>query len=716
MDYRIIKSTQALQELYGIKHNGVAAVDTETNGLSRFAKIVGLSFTFDGELGYYIPIQLWNGEKLYTPWKDLTLVEGFTKYLLNLKLIMHNAPFDCKIFHNWLGRNPIDNVICDTALLAHTVYNEEGPIGLKPLATLLIDPAASAPQLDVKASVAANGGTTTKDNYEMYKCDYDILGRYAAYDALYTFKLYEKLYPEIEKQGLQNLWNLEVMPLLKVSYELNTNGIGTDQPYFKNLKQEIEHNIESIETELYDLLRDKVKDYELQSAKDDCKMTPGSGLGKKLISLGLAEKVDKELHLFGNVDPHIIAYYKEKKGVKEIINFDSGDDKAFIFYDVLGLDCPKETKSGKRATDKATLDLLCEQNEDSSPILKKFSERSKEKKMLSTYIEPLIEHSIDGVMYTGFNQTGTTSGRYSSSKPFNIQTLPRTDLRVKGGLIAGKGYRFVSADYSSLEPRCFVAACADPKLLQIYAQDLDMYSQIAIDVFGLKGISAKESDDNYLKKKDPEKRQASKIFSLATVYGAQASRISKALGVTFEEAEDMINAYMKAYPKLKQWISSTKRELIEKGYTQNIVGRKRRSSLVYDLSKKYYVKDFSKEGIKKVFGRLKDKYPEYTTANDLYYACKHNLDNAVNFKIQSLAASICNQAMIDFCKQLDELGLKSKLTIQVHDSVTVRCPDEEVEQVSELLKKCMEDNRVTRMISVKMVAAPVVCDTLLEDK
>ena len=227
-----------------------------------------------------------NGE-LKSPWKPdaLETVKNLVRSLLTTKknLILHNAIFDCRVFVNWLGVNPLEFVFADTMLLAHTVYNEEGPLGLKPLAAELIDQNAALPQADVKASVAANGGTTTKTNFEMFKCDYKILGRYACYDAAYTIQLFRILYPKLKQNAkLETLWNEEVMPLLSVSYELNNNGCRINVPYFEKLRTDIQTNIDKIENELHSAIQAKLGNYELNKVLEEVKITERSALGRLL--------------------------------------------------------------------------------------------------------------------------------------------------------------------------------------------------------------------------------------------------------------------------------------------------------------------------------------------------------------------------------------------------------------------------------------------------
>jgi DNA polymerase-1 len=389
-----------------------------------------------------------------------------------------------------------------------------------------------------------------------------------------------------------------------------------------------------------------------------------------------------------------------------------------LIYNVFGFPVNERTESGAPAVDADLIEKLAEEEGEHGAIFKKLLERASDYKILTTYIIPILENQIEGRIYTSFRQTGTTSGRYSSGDPINLQTLPRENLTIKAGFVATEGKVLVSADYSSLEPRNFAAASGDEKLIEVYLKGEDLYSRIAIDVFGMEGVSAIESDSNYLKKLHPEKRHEAKVFTLAVPYGAGERQLSTSLGKTKEYASDLIKKYKNAFPSLFDWVADQQQSAIEQGFVVNLVGRRRRANVAHAIYKQFGIKPYWKE-IEKYYHRIKQAIPEAQYCekpSDLFYKCKNNLDNAVNFSIQSLAASICNAAMIDFYHKVKDNGLRAKIVLQVHDSITVECPKEEAEQVAQLLKQCMESNWVTKKVSVPMLAEPVISDSLKEDK
>lgn len=719
--HEIVTSSSRLTELVDDYLNArYIAVDTETNGLKIDRTCIGISFAKSETESFYVPFFMWNNKtmQLESPWRMgrfSSVIDNIYRLLTTKtngkSLILHNAVFDIRTIYNLMGINILENVFCDTMLLAHTVHNEEGPLGLKPLAALLIDPNAANPQEDVKASVKANGGSITKANYEMYKCDYEILGKYACYDVMYTFGLFNKLYPKLlDNNTLLALWHQEVMPLLEISYELNNNGMKIDVPYFQKLQLEVECEIATLEKLIYDELDPHIKTYEKQIIEKEVKITHRSEAGKYLIELyGNFENA-----FLGEKWQSLKNWYKTKYDVKNLFNLDSPKDKAHLLYEILGLPIGKTTKTGKPATDAKTLEELCDLYKDQSPVIKQFLKRSKEMKMLNTYIKPLLENQKDGYIYTGFKQCGTISGRFSSSDPINLQTLPRDDKRIKMGFIPDTNNVLIGADYSSLEPRCFSVVSGSFELQEIFRQELDFYSKIAIDVLKLQGVSAKESDSNFLKKVNPNARQTTKGFALAVPYGAGAHRIAGLLGIQPDSAKELIDNYLDTYPDLKQWMVDSEMKAIKQGYVETITGRRRHTPLLNRIYKRTGETNFTKQFCNK----LVDRYgivEGYEDGTDLYLACRNLLNNSKNFQIQALSGSIINQATIKLLKKKKEMGLSFKLCLAVHDELILRCPKSEAEQTAKLLQNCMEQNICTEMIDIPILAEPVITEINLSE-
>jgi DNA polymerase-1 len=694
------------------------AVDTETTGLQQFCTMIGISMAKSEDEALYIPYYIFDKDKgLISPWNPEALVkinEFIIKQLTHKKrLIGHNSPFDAKAIRNTIGIEVINYFKSDTCLLHHTVINEEPPHGLKDLAAQYLDEGARTSQDDLRDSVIANGGRWVKDTKEMYKGDWKLLANYCCYDSLFTFGLHNRFYPEIEKQGLNKLWHEEVLPLNAVTYELNTTGLCVDVPYFEKLKVEMEQKTEVIEDEIYAQVEDRVFDYELAKMFKDLTLTSRSEIGKLLIQKGF--KIDDKLKSNPDAVKIITSWYKTKNSIRRIFNFDSGADKAYLIFDVLGLPCEVITDSGKRSITATVLEDLANKYAEDSPVLKMIMDRSSELKLLSTYVIPILQNHIDGRIYPNFNQTGTTSGRYSSSGGLNFQTLPRDDKRIKKGFVADEGSVFVNADFSSLEPRSFAHVSSEDSIKAVYTNGLDLYSQVAIKVQGLTGVSSREGDKNFLKDVDPKARQTAKVITLAIPYGAGVGRIAQILNMDYEDAKDLYNRYMQAFPKLKDYMSKCEFLIKKQGFVTNLIGRKRRAKLVPRLLRDYGVKDFTKKELMFKFKKFTFEHT-YEDSDAMYFACRNELNNAKNFPIQSLAAAIANASCVELKEKILKEKLNAKIVLQIHDEICILSEVKDAKRIAELLQESMERNKVTKLLSVPMKAEPVIATNLAEAK
>lgn len=690
------------------------ACDSETTGLSMTDEVVCLAIATSPTEAFCIPLKIWQNNELIIPWSKEVypkVIEAIKEILAHPKQLYHNAAFDARMFKYSFDIEVIDKVYCDTQLLHHTAIDENPPHGLKENAAKYLNPNAANPQDDLKQSVLANGGKWNLGQKDMYMGDWKLLAEYNCWDVIYTYQLFNLWYPEIEKQGLQDLWNLEVMPLLKVTYEMNTTGIKVDIPYFEKLKDSMAIRIEALEDEIYASAKQPILAYEISLLKESIKLSKQSGAGKMLAAKGLPLEWNEHTELV------IYDWYNTHKKQKRVFNLDSTDDKAFLLYDVLSLPVKAMTASGKRSTNKAIIDSLIEEYEDTSDLLKLIKERSKELKLLNTYVDPILETHEDGRIFPSFMQTGTTSGRFScGGRSINLQTLPRDDKRIKAGFIPDEGCAFVAADYASLEPRTFAEVSEEPGIKRIFNEGLDFYSTIAIDVLGLEGVSANPDHENYLGKVDKAKRQEFKAIVLAVPYGAEGGRISQLLKIPYEEGKALVDKYLTTYPQLKRWMDRCGWDMKTKGYVISRAGRKKRGSLINELYTKYKVKDFSKRNLISFWNKHKS-FQERFPGDGLsfYLECRNLLNVSKNHCIQSLAASTMNAASISLYQELKQQKMQTKVIAQIHDELVLIAPLQEAERSAKLLQEYMINNRITKNISVKMDTDPVITTVSLAD-
>ena len=164
----------------------VIAVDTETTGLNpRKNKIIGWSVSGDEGIGFYLPTLVFDYEKDELVLQEINgkstevISKNLIKLLIGKKLVFHNASFDVQFIKNYFGIDLLPSVYVDTGLLVHTVYEEGAfgfgnPFGLKSIAImnqkelgLDVQEAANKEQIELKESIKKNGGSVTKESYEI---------------------------------------------------------------------------------------------------------------------------------------------------------------------------------------------------------------------------------------------------------------------------------------------------------------------------------------------------------------------------------------------------------------------------------------------------------------------------------------------------------------------------------------------------------------------
>jgi DNA polymerase I-like protein with 3'-5' exonuclease and polymerase domains len=289
----------------------------------------------------------------------------------------------------------------------------------------------------------------------------------------------------------------------------------------------------------------------------------------------------------------------------------------------------------------------------------------------------------------------------------NLQNLPRikddesglSDLvlhyvnSIKEGFIAGKGYKIINADYSQLEAMCFAHSSGDDKLKNVFIRGEDLYSSIAIEVFGITGCSASKTDSNFLKKKYPELRNRSKVFCLAVVYGAEAGRISEVADIDYKAAEEIISSYLDAYPQLKDYMARMEYQAKKNGFVISDFGRIRHLPFAKSLHTTYGDR------------LLNRRYVTQNNLKDIRYTYKNALNNAKNFPIQGLAAHITNRALIRTNRLFKEHGVDGGVVAMVHDEICCIAREDQAELAKELLQEAMEN---TTKISVPLIASPII--------
>lgn len=271
--------------------------------------------------------------------------------------------------------------------------------------------------------------------------------------------------------------------------------------------------------------------------------------------------------------------------------------------------------------------------------------------------------------------------------------------------------KIVAADLNAAEARIFAHYSGDTRLQAVYAKGEDLYSRVAIDVFGRSDLSADPESPNFVKKIAPDLRQAVKVFVLAVVYGASGFQIAASMGyldakgkVDSARGQALIDKYLSTYPNLRKYM--IKQELMFKkhGYVKNLFGRIRRFEVAHGLYKR-----FGDQILDLRWAKQRGLYNERKTV-------KKALNAAKNFPIQSSCASVMNRAVIETGMWIEESGLDINILLQVHDECVIDCPEDLVDLASEKLKYYMENNKYTKLLDVPLISTPIVGDNLAQCK
>lgn len=696
----VIRTNKEVQELLlYLQDKEYIAMDTETTGLTEDAEIIGYSLCAEPEVGYYVVVAYWDTED-----KSLKYLETketapeVMKALANKKLVMHNGTFDTRMTMRNYGVELIDALFCDTMELSH-LLDENRRVGLKELGAAYYGSDAKKEQTEMKESVAANGGTLTKDNYEMYKADSELMAKYGAKDAILTYNLFYEMLPELYKEGMDKFFfEEESMPLLKgPTNELNSVGLRVDQDRLRILKKELELETLELKSFVYKEIDQYVKEkYPAKKPKDTFNIGSGAQLSWLLFDkLGnnFVKVSNAGQELIKSLGVRIPYTVKDKKYLIEVVK--SSKD---ISWREKGEVWDKKTRKYKGAakvkdywnylsTDKVVLARFAQKYK----WVEKLIQYKKLTKILNTYVEGIERQLRYGIIRPSFLQHGTTSGRYSSKNP-NFQNLPRDDKRVKACIIPRPGKVFVGADYSQLEPRVFASYSQDERLLDCFATGKDFYSVIGMEIFNKPSCSLYKNEANFFGKLYEDARNKTKVVALSATYGTTANKMAPGLGVEKDEAQTIINNYFHKFPSVEVMMLEAHELVKKQGYVESLFGRKRRIP--------------EAKNINNMYGNC--------VHSELPYSARNLLNLAVNHRIQSTGASIMNRSAVAFHDLCKKYKVDAKIILQVHDEVVVECDQEEGEMVASLLKWCMENT--VKIPGVDLVAEPKIGNNLAELK
>ncbi len=405
---------------------------------------------------------------------------------------------------------------------------------------------------------------------------------YSCDDAETTLALTAVLRGEIKSLGVEELFYRLEMPLVGVLARMERNGILLDAKRLKNYSAKLEKQLAAMEGEVY-------------------------------------------------------------AAAGEEFNISSPKQLSAVLFDRLGLPKVRKTKTGQ-STDQDVLETLAAMGH---PLPRLVLRHRLLSKLKSTYVDPM-PHMIlpsTGRIHTSFNQTGTATGRLSSSDP-NLQNIPvRTEegLEIRRAFRAGKGNLLISADYSQMELRVLAHMSGDALLLESFKRGEDVHFRTAREIFGDIGEPT------------PEMRRVAKAVNFGIIFGQTAFGLSRELGVGRREAQGYIDNYFARYGGVKKFIDATIAAAREEKGVTTMMGRKR-------------------------------LLPTIASSNRMVREMAERM--AVNTVVQGTAADLIKKAMLDIDSKIE--GTEVKMLLQIHDELIFECPEKSRAAAAELVQGAME--------------------------
>jgi len=351
-----------------------------------------------------------------------------------------------------------------------------------------------------------------------------------------------------------------------------------------------------------------------------------------------------------------------EKSIYDLAGFEftinSPQQLAEVLFDKLNLQPPRKSRVKTRSTAAEVLNELALVHE----LPKKILEYRELAKLKSTYSDslPRLIHPVSGRLHTRFCQTGTATGRLSSSNP-NLQNIPvRTELgrEIRAAFVAAPGCKLLSADYSQIELRILAHLSEDPVLVEAFRRGEDIHSRTAQEVFGVAPFA--QTHDH---------RRVAKVINFGVIYGLSAFGLAQNLSIDTREAAKFIAAYFERYSGVKKFLDRQIAETRKSGFTRTLFGRIRPISEIN--SPQPNMRNFAER-------------------------------TAMNTPMQGAAADLIKLAMIEMDQRLQK-DFKSKMILQVHDELLFEGPDDEIPRLTKVVKEVMEN--------VYKLGVPLLVDT-----
>ncbi len=453
-----------------------------------------------------------------------------------------------------------------------------------------------------------------------------------------------------KKEALAVLRSVRLYDLMLGAYLANSSKNGFDLPtlisdYLGELSNDALPRI-SYFLRLYPLIREKLEQSGQEQLLEDLEMPLAAVLA------------DMETTGF-YIDREGIAAYGEQLGQVALVlegqiyahagkefNVNSPKQLGEVLFDTLQLPHAKKTKTGY-STNAEILGKLRPYH----PIIQDILDYRQVTKLKSTYTDGLLKVADEnGRVHTTFKQTGTATGRLSSTEP-NLQNIPvRTELGRELRRFfkaATDDYVIIDADYSQIELRLLAHISEDSNLIRAFRAGADIHTSTAATVFGVP-----ESEVT------SDMRKKAKAVNFGILYGIGAFSLSDDIGVSVAEAKEYIEQYLAGYPGIDAYLKNIIKEAYENGYVTTLFGRRR------------YIPELAGTN------KMQQKFGERV---------------AMNSPIQGTAADVIKLAMVRVHRRLRESGIDARLILQVHDELLIESHRDCAEQALAILKEEMEN-------------------------
>ena len=627
----VVDTPEKLDELVEKLNNAkMIAFDAETTGIRQMQdNLVGIALAVDNARGYYIPVGHINpdaeaGTIEGVPEPGNTIAASSKEPTLTQSSLLEAAPPPTQL--------PLDAVIeairpaltnPDIPKVAHNakfdlVFMRRYGIDVNPIhydtmiAQWLVDPSSEVglkPMalrlLNVQMTEITELIGKGKKAITMARVPIEESAKYAAADAALLFPLHDKVNQELSADDdLKKLLHEMEMPLMPVIADMEMRGVMLDVPYMENLSDELAGRLHDLEQDIF-----------------------------------------------------LDTSYGE-------FNINSSQQLADVLFGKLGLSTKglKKTKTGHFSLRADTLENMV----DEHPVIRKVLDYRQLQKLKSTYVDalPALVNPRTGRIHTSYNQTGTTTGRFSSSDP-NLQNIPiRTDegRRIRKAFIAPADHVLLAVDYSQVELRILAHYSGDEALIDAFQKGLDIHASTAAAVHRIP-----IEDVSY------EQRSFAKSVNFGLMYGMGAFRLASSSDLTLAEAKAFIEAYFERFPGVKKYLDDSKQFAQDNGYVTTMMGRRRNFAVLQNFSASHVARQRAER-------------------------------EAINMPIQGTAADILKVAMINLYEQLQNSTLGAQMILQVHDELVLEVPASTVEATTRLVTETME-SAVKLEVPLKVEAA-----------